>query len=90
MIWGVRNGGTEVHTVLAHLPLPQLTDAAQVQKVLGTTAVEVDLDHDIGATRDGDSRGVLGLGGESVLPAGGAKEVHEWLSLRFGGDCSVA
>ncbi|CAM5246107.1 hypothetical protein SCALM49S_02157 [Streptomyces californicus] len=80
----VRHGGAEPYVLLAHLPLGQLTDPVQVQEVLGPPVVEVDLDHDIGAARDGHSRGVLGLGGERLLPAGGAKEVHEWLSSRSG------
>lgn len=77
---GVGDGGAETDGVLSDLPFAELPDAVQVKEVLGAPVVEVDLDHHIGATRERHSGGVLGLGGERLLPAGGAKEVHERLS----------
>ncbi|GAA3039402.1 hypothetical protein GCM10020000_17200 [Streptomyces olivoverticillatus] len=74
---GVGDGGAEADVRAVRVPLVELADAAQVQQVLGTAVVEVDLDHDVRAARDGHGRGMLGLGGESLLPVGGAQEVHE-------------
>ena len=82
----IRVYGTEAPSrtlLLADLPLVQLADAVQVQQVLGPAVVEVDLDHHVGAARDGHSGGVLGLRGERLLPAGGAKEVHDGSLLRL-------
>ncbi|GAA3505743.1 hypothetical protein GCM10019016_128560 [Streptomyces prasinosporus] len=77
---GVRDGGAQPHALLADLPVVKVADAVQVHEVVGPTAVEVDLDHHVGAARDRHGGGVLGLRGERLLPAGGAKEVHDRLS----------
>src|SRR5262249_30148284 len=43
---------------------------------LRTAPVEVELDHDVGATRDGEGLWTLGLHGQRLLPCGGLQKVH--------------
>ncbi len=49
-------------------PVPQLPDLREVEKGAGTETVEVELDHDVGATGDRDRLGVGRFGFQGVSP----------------------
>ena len=55
------------HPVLTP-PVPELLDPGEVEEGAGAEAVEVQLDHDVGATGDGDGLGVRSLGRQRISP----------------------
>lgn len=63
-------------TVSAPFSHVQFADPGEVEQPLGAAVVEVQLDHEVGAARQGHGIGMRRLGRERLLPASRAKEFH--------------
>ncbi len=72
----VRHAGAEAYGLRAGLPLVQLAEAGEIEEAFGAAAAEVEVHHHVGAAGQRYGVGVLGLGGERLVPVGGAQEFH--------------